>query len=136
MAKSTIRTAPGALPLLGHLVPMIRDPLAFMRTLPSYGDLVQIRFGPARVVLVCDPGLTRQVLTDDRTYDKGGPPIDRLTDVIGDGLDCGAGGANAVHGVAVADLAIGVVQGVLKSQPIGIAGQADQVDLGGVRRIK
>ncbi|MFH7594113.1 cytochrome P450 [Streptomyces racemochromogenes] len=78
--------APGRLPVLGHLIPMVRDPLAFLSSLPAAGDVVEIRLGPVRAVVVCDPGLTHQVLTDDRTFDKGGEFIERLKEVIGDGV--------------------------------------------------
>lgn len=78
--------APGALPLVGHAIGLLRDPLAFLTSLPNYGDMVQIRLGPLVVVIVCDPELTRQVLLDDRTYDKGGPIFDRTREVFGDSL--------------------------------------------------
>ena len=35
--------APGAIPLLGHTLSMIRDPLAFMTSLGDHGDLVRRR---------------------------------------------------------------------------------------------
>ncbi|MDC0767776.1 cytochrome P450 [Streptomyces sp. HD] len=81
-----ITHAPGALPIVGHLVPLLRDPLRFLNTLPSYGDLVQIRLGPQRAVVVCRPELVQQVLLHDRTYDKGGPIIERIGNALGDGL--------------------------------------------------
>ncbi|WP_234334646.1 cytochrome P450 [Streptomyces sp. NRRL B-1347] len=79
-------TAPGALPLLGHLPPLLQDPLSFLTSLPDYGNLVQIRLGPRAAVVVCDPKLTRQILVDDHTFDKGGPLIDRAREVLGNGL--------------------------------------------------
>ncbi|MCX5390407.1 cytochrome P450 [Streptomyces sp. NBC_00094] len=82
----SIPTAPRALPLIGHVVPLLRDPLAFLNSLPAHGELVRIRLGPLAVVVVCDPELTRQVLLDDRVFDKGGPLYDRLREVIGDGV--------------------------------------------------
>ncbi|MFC5215973.1 cytochrome P450 [Streptomyces coerulescens] len=81
-----ITPAPGALPIVGHLFPLLRDPLRFLNTLPSYGDLVQIRLGPQRAVVVCRPDLVQQVLLHDRTYDKGGPIIERIGNALGDGL--------------------------------------------------
>jgi cytochrome P450 len=78
--------APGALPLLGHALPMLRDPLRFLRSLPSRGDLVEIRIGPIKALVVCDPDLTRQVLLDDRAFDKGGPFFDRARETLGNGL--------------------------------------------------
>ncbi|MBC2878588.1 cytochrome P450 [Streptomyces sp. TYQ1024] len=74
------------MPLLGHALPLLRDPLAFLSALPGRGDLVQVRLGPVRAVVVCDPELTRRVLRDDRTFDKGGPLYERIREVTGNGL--------------------------------------------------
>ncbi|MER8044781.1 cytochrome P450 [Streptomyces sp. NPDC094032] len=82
----SIPTAPRALPVLGHVVPLLRDPLAFLNGLPALGELVRVRLGPIGVVVICDPELTRQALLDDRTFDKGGPLYDRLREVIGNGV--------------------------------------------------
>ena len=82
----SIATAPGGLPLLGNLVPLLRDPLGLLRSLPEHGDLVRVRLGPFSAILVCDPGLTRHVLLDDQTFDKGGPYFDRGREVVGNGL--------------------------------------------------
>ncbi|RDI67975.1 cytochrome P450 [Nocardia pseudobrasiliensis] len=81
-----IPLAPGALPLLGHAVTLLRDPLAFLRSLAGRADAVRLRLGPAEVVLVCDGELTRAVLADDRVFDKGGPIFDRVRDLVGEGL--------------------------------------------------
>ncbi|MER7763113.1 cytochrome P450 [Streptomyces sp. NPDC097619] len=78
--------APGRVPLLGHMIPLALDPLGFLAALPRRGDVVEIRLGPVRAVVVCDPALTHGVLTDDKTFDKGGELIERLREVIGDGL--------------------------------------------------
>ncbi|MFJ6805714.1 cytochrome P450 [Streptomyces anulatus] len=77
---------PGAWPLLGHAVVLLRDPLGFLRSLPEHGDLVAVRLGRVRAVFVCSPELVQQVLRDDRTFDKGGPLFDRLRETTGDGL--------------------------------------------------
>ncbi|MEU4730746.1 cytochrome P450 [Streptomyces sp. NPDC023588] len=82
----TIPQAPGALPLLGHALPLRRDVLAFMVSLPAHGDVVRIKVGPASALVVCDPDLVQQVLVDDRTFDKGGPLFDRGREVMGNGL--------------------------------------------------
>ncbi|WP_164318848.1 cytochrome P450 [Streptomyces sp. SID12501] len=78
--------APGGLPFLGHSFPLLRAPLPFLRSLASYGPLVQIRVGPFRAVVISSPSVTRELLVDDRTFDKASPLIDRLKDVLGDGL--------------------------------------------------
>jgi cytochrome P450 len=83
---SAIPTAPGALPLLGHLISLLRHPYEFLASLPACGDVVRVRLGPVSVVVVCDPGLTGRVLRDDRTFDKGGPIYDRAREVLGDSL--------------------------------------------------
>ncbi|MGW1208411.1 cytochrome P450 [Streptomyces sp. NPDC002499] len=83
---SSVGTAPGGLPFLGHLLPLMRDPLRFLTSLPAHGDLVYIRIGPLKALAVCDPGLTRQVLVDDRTFDKGGPQIEQAREALGNGL--------------------------------------------------
>lgn len=85
-SRNSLPVAPRSLPLLGHLPQLLRDPLAFLTSLPAHGDLVRIRLGPAAAVVICDPELTRQVLVDDRTFDKGGPLFSRLREVLGDGL--------------------------------------------------
>lgn len=83
--------APGSLPLLGHSFRLHRDPLRFLAGLPAYGDLVEIGVGPLRGVVVCDPGLTHQVFTDLRTFDRVGVIYERVRAAMGKGL------ATAVH---------------------------------------
>ncbi|MGW3228725.1 cytochrome P450 [Kitasatospora sp. NPDC001095] len=81
-----IPRAAGGLPLLGHTVPLLRDPLRFFTGLPAQGDLVQIRLGPLRAFVVCDAALTAQLLREDQSFDKGGPFYDRAREVAGNGL--------------------------------------------------
>ncbi|HXL88889.1 MAG TPA: cytochrome P450 [Streptosporangiaceae bacterium] len=78
--------APGALPLLGHTLALLRDPLRFLSSLPEHGDLVRIRLGLVHAIVVCDPELTRQMLLDGRTFEKGGPLVDKASEVFGNGL--------------------------------------------------
>ncbi|MBY8886990.1 cytochrome P450 [Streptomyces sp. PTM05] len=78
--------APHALPLLGHILPLLRDPLDFLLSLHAQGDLVRIRIGPVPAVVVCEPRLTWDVLRNDRVFDKGGAFFDRGREVAGNGL--------------------------------------------------
>lgn len=78
--------APGALPLAGHLVPLVRNRFEFLRRLPAYGDLVRVRVGPWQALVVTSVELTNQVLRDDRTFDKGGYLFDRIRETGGNGL--------------------------------------------------
>lgn len=83
--------ARGGWPLLGHFVPLRRTPLQFMDSLREYGDLVRIKIGPIRFVVVCDPVLAHQVIADLRTYDRTGQLYDRVRRVMGNGV------VSAVH---------------------------------------
>ncbi|MCP3819385.1 cytochrome P450 [Streptomyces sp. A3M-1-3] len=61
--------------------------MGFLASVPDHGDLVQIRLGPLRAVMVCDPELVARVLTDDRTFDKAGGLFERDgRAALGDGL--------------------------------------------------
>ncbi|MCP2317992.1 pentalenene oxygenase [Nocardia amikacinitolerans] len=81
-----IPTAPGARPLIGHLVPFLKQPFTFLAQLPEHGDLVKIRLGPKVAVVICDPGLARKVLVDDRTFDKGGLFLEREREWLGESV--------------------------------------------------
>jgi pentalenene oxygenase len=54
--------------------------------LPTQGDLVEIRLGSLRAVVPCHPELIWQVLTDDRTFDKGGWMYDKARALLGNAL--------------------------------------------------
>ncbi|WP_406277919.1 cytochrome P450 [Streptomyces sp. NBC_00191] len=83
-------TAPGRLPVLGHAIPLLRQPLEFLTSLPAQGDLVEVRLGPRRAFMVCRPELVQQVLLDPRTFDKGGPLFEAARLLVGNGLvTCG-----------------------------------------------
>ena len=82
----TSGTAPGALPVLGHGLKLRGRLLEFLESLPQHGDLVKIRLGTQPAYVVCHPDLVQQVLKDDRTYEKGGPQIEKLREFIGVGL--------------------------------------------------
>ena len=86
-----VPTAPGAWPVLGHFVPLRRTPLRFMDSLRAHGDLVKIKVGPLRFLVVCDPVLAHEVVADLRTYDRTGPLYDRVRRAMGNGV------ASAAH---------------------------------------
>ena len=81
-----VPVAPGRLPLIGHGLQLMRQPLDFLAALPEQGDLVEIRLGPTSAYVVCSPELVNQMLLDARTFDKGGPLIDKTRRLVGDGL--------------------------------------------------
>ncbi|MCX5216047.1 cytochrome P450 [Kitasatospora sp. NBC_00240] len=78
--------APGRLPVVGHVMPLLRNRLAFMQQLRGHGDVVQIRVGPRPVFVVNSPELIWEMLTAQsanfgkgRLFDKlrlfGGSPL-------------------------------------------------------------
>ena len=71
--SATIPVAPGAVPLLGHLPRLARNPLRYLDTLSEHGGLLTLRLGRKNMLVVCDPMLTHQVLVADDVFDKGGP---------------------------------------------------------------
>ncbi|MGK5732911.1 cytochrome P450 [Streptomyces sp. URMC 124] len=83
---ATLATAPGAMPLVGHAIPLLRSPLSFLNGLAGLGDLVRIKAGPFTVLVVCDPDLTHEVLVNDHLFDKGGPIFERAREVVGNSL--------------------------------------------------
>ena len=85
-SETTLPEATGALPVFGHALPLLRSPLKFLRGLPDQGDLVQLRLGPLRVLMICDPELTHSFLVQDRVFDKGGLLIERARQISGNGL--------------------------------------------------
>ncbi|MEU9125129.1 cytochrome P450 [Streptomyces sp. NPDC048506] len=80
-------TAPGAMPLLGHLSQLVRAPLPFVRQLRLHGPVVRLRLAHRDVLAVTAPRLVRQILVDDqRRFDKGGPIADSMKATLGTNL--------------------------------------------------
>ncbi|MFF1303021.1 cytochrome P450 [Streptomyces sp. NPDC058307] len=86
-------SAPGAVPLLGHVLALWRRPLQFLASLPAHGDVVEIRLGPSRAYLACHPDLVHQVLVNPRTFDKGGL-FDKARQLLGNSLSVSRGDAH------------------------------------------
>ncbi len=85
---------PGRWPVLGHTVPMLRDPLRLFSSLPRHGDVVRLSLGPLPVVLVTSPELAWQLLaTDADRFDKG-IVFDKMRPLFGDGLATSNGELN------------------------------------------
>ncbi|NLG56432.1 MAG: cytochrome P450 [Rhodococcus sp.] len=57
----SVPIAPGRLPILGHSVAVLRDPLGFVASLPQYGDIVQVDLGPRQAYVLTTPDLIREV---------------------------------------------------------------------------
>ncbi|MFF5017066.1 cytochrome P450 [Streptomyces sp. NPDC001165] len=74
--------AGGALPVLGHGLKLVRDPLAFMSGLREHGDVVRLKLGPRTVYAVTTPALTGALaLSPD--YKIDGPLWESLEGLLG-----------------------------------------------------
>jgi len=60
--------------------------VGFLESFRSHDGLVRYQVGPKELIMVCDSDLTRQMLVDDRTFDKGGPINALVQTLVGDGL--------------------------------------------------
>jgi pentalenene oxygenase len=71
-ASSPVPRASGGSGPLGHVVPFLRDRLAFLQRVRQDGALVQVRFGPMRAYVVNSPELLHAMLTTQSdAFDKG-----------------------------------------------------------------
>jgi cytochrome P450 len=86
-----VADAPGAWPLLGHIVPMLRDPLGFLPALAQYGDVVRVRFGRLPVYVVTDPESTRDVLVPGDVDYMRGLCFEKLEPGLGQGIATSSG---------------------------------------------
>ncbi|GAA1899520.1 cytochrome P450 [Streptantibioticus ferralitis] len=68
-----IPSMPGALPLLGHMPQLRRQPLEFVRSLRAHGDVVRFRLGPRAAYAVNSPVLIRQLLVTEAAADAPVP---------------------------------------------------------------
>ncbi|OXM60090.1 cytochrome P450 [Amycolatopsis vastitatis] len=88
------RPVPGRLPVLGHTVSLLRDPLKLFTSLPAHGEVVKLHLGPLPVHVVTTPELAWQVLaTDAGKFDKG-LVFDKMRPLFGDGLATSNGDLN------------------------------------------
>ncbi|MFD9335775.1 cytochrome P450 [Streptomyces sp. NPDC060028] len=84
---SQVPDAPGAVPLLGHTLRLLRDPLDWLLECAHAEPVVRVRLGPRTAYLVCRADLVHDVLVGQvNSFDKGGPFFDRYREVIGNGI--------------------------------------------------
>ncbi|MFF2199573.1 cytochrome P450 [Streptomyces sp. NPDC058145] len=74
--------AGGAVPVLGHGLKLVRDPLAFMSGLRAHGDVVRLKLGPKTVYAVTTPALTG-ALALSTDYRIDGPLWESLEGLLG-----------------------------------------------------
>ncbi|GAB2712920.1 cytochrome P450 [Nocardia thraciensis] len=87
MSPRTPPRAGGALPVIGHIPPLLRDPLGFLCGLRDNGDVLTIRLGPKHLYAVCTPELVGELLIHrGHCLDVGGRLWDTLRVLLGDGV--------------------------------------------------
>ncbi|GAA2686994.1 pentalenene oxygenase [Actinosynnema pretiosum] len=80
-------SAPGGLPLLGHLPALARDPLGFFLGLRAHGPVVRIGLGTRVAYVLTTSELVRRVyVSEQHRFDKGGALIEKVRDYAGNGL--------------------------------------------------
>lgn len=84
---TSVPRAPGAMPLLGHALPLWRDPLGFLSSLHRDGhDLIRVDLGTLPMYVVTTPELVHEVtVVQARAFEKG-RFFDRLRPLAGNGL--------------------------------------------------
>lgn len=79
--------SPRAEPFLGHLRAFNRDRLGFLADCArEHGDVVPLRFGPKRFLLLSDPALITEVLVERAADFRKGYSVRLMRPVLGNGL--------------------------------------------------
>ncbi|GAA2996274.1 cytochrome P450 [Streptomyces lactacystinicus] len=82
----TVPCPPGRLPLLGHLLPLLTDPLPFLQSLADHGPVVRIHLWRTPVHVLTDPGLVHRLLVQDAAKTEKGFVFDKARGLLGNGL--------------------------------------------------
>lgn len=83
---STSPVAAGRLPVLGHLLPLARNPMGFLQAVRAQGDVVAFHLGPRPVYQVNSADLIREVLVTRAHEFRRGEVFAQARRVLGDGL--------------------------------------------------
>jgi cytochrome P450 len=81
-----VPVAPGRLPILGHIPVLWRNPLRFLESLRTVGDIVRVDLGNWPVYVLTSPELVREALTGRAASLARGRIYDRARSLFGNGL--------------------------------------------------
>ncbi|MFE5586942.1 cytochrome P450 [Kitasatospora sp. NPDC056531] len=82
----TAPCAPGRLPLLGHLLPLLTRPVPFLQSLADHGPVVRIHLWHRPVHVLTDPELVHRLLVEDAAKTEKGFVFDKARGLLGNGL--------------------------------------------------
>lgn len=94
MESIPVPEAPGALPLLGHAIPLALRRTDFLGELAEHGGLVRIRMAGTPGYVLTDPDLVWRVLVSESGHYGRGRMFDKMIDVLGNGLTAVSGKAH------------------------------------------
>jgi cytochrome P450 len=86
--------APGRLPLLGHALPLVNRPFAFLESVRGLGDIVRIQLGATPMYILNKPEHVHAVLVTDADKIARGILFERGRKLVGNGL---LGAEDALH---------------------------------------
>ncbi|MEV5593162.1 cytochrome P450 [Streptomyces sp. NPDC052496] len=94
---TAVPRAPGGIPLLGHALPLQRNPLHFLRSLRETGDLVRVDIGTMPIYVASGASAINDVMvTHGRSLEKG-RLFDRVRPLVGNGLATAGGEVHRRH---------------------------------------
>ncbi|WCD91337.1 Pentalenene oxygenase (plasmid) [Streptomyces xanthophaeus] len=85
VAVQEVQQAAGGVPGLGHVIQLVRDPLAFLASQREGPAVVRLQLAGREVYLVNGGEAARQVLVS-QVFDKGGPFMDTARVLVGNGV--------------------------------------------------
>ncbi|MEV4316825.1 cytochrome P450 [Actinocrispum sp. NPDC049592] len=86
MTVQALPVAPRRVPLLGHVLSLARDPIAFLQQLRAHGEIVTFYLATRPVHLVNSPDLIRKVLVTEAHHFQRGEIFTKARQLFGDGL--------------------------------------------------
>ncbi|MEU8568959.1 cytochrome P450 [Streptomyces pathocidini] len=81
-----VPVAPRHVPVLGHTVALLRDPMALFEALPALGPMVRLQLGRRPVYVVNSPSLVHRVLVTDADAYRQGRLYEKLVPITGNGV--------------------------------------------------
>jgi pentalenene oxygenase len=82
---------PGALPVIGHGIPLLRRRLEFLQQAREQGPVVEIKLGPNPAYLVSDSQLLHQILVTEAAKFERGVHFQKARSVAGEGIITSSG---------------------------------------------